>query len=282
MTTYVKATDFAVKDSLLKGNPAKLVKGTEINAEFVAIQAADATNLKSNGAGAVDNSIVRFDGTSGLDVQNSVVSISDIGAISGATNITEKTSSTGAAILPVGTTAQRDGSPANGYLRYNSTSDSFEGYRAGSWGSIGGGSSGGMNANNRTNATGYENDAFVDANFTVGQSAQAACTISIASPCVVTQANTFTAGQTVRFTTTGALPTGITVNGGPYYVLSAGLSTSSFRISLTEGGAAINTSGTQSGTHTCGALKHMMAAGPYRQATDTSTIIPTGSRLVVL
>lgn len=50
MTTYTKATNFAAKDALLTGNPAKVVKGTEIDAEFTAIQAADATSLKSGGA----------------------------------------------------------------------------------------------------------------------------------------------------------------------------------------------------------------------------------------
>ena len=40
MSDYSKATDFAIKDSLLTGNPSKLVKGTEIDTEFNAIAAA--------------------------------------------------------------------------------------------------------------------------------------------------------------------------------------------------------------------------------------------------
>lgn len=43
MSNYVKATDFASKDSLTTGNPLKLIKGTEINNEFNAIQTAVAT-----------------------------------------------------------------------------------------------------------------------------------------------------------------------------------------------------------------------------------------------
>lgn len=43
-----------------------------------------------------------------------------------------KTSSTGSAVVPSGTTAQRDGSPAVGYFRYNADNTAFEGY-AGSW-----------------------------------------------------------------------------------------------------------------------------------------------------
>lgn len=50
MTSYSKATNFAAKDALLTGNPSKVVKGTEIDAEFTAIQAADATSLKNGEA----------------------------------------------------------------------------------------------------------------------------------------------------------------------------------------------------------------------------------------
>jgi hypothetical protein len=47
VANYVKATNFAVKDSLLTGNPAKLVKGTEIDTEFNAIASAIATKIDS-------------------------------------------------------------------------------------------------------------------------------------------------------------------------------------------------------------------------------------------
>jgi hypothetical protein len=50
-----------------------------------------------------------------------------------------QTSSTGSAIIPSGTDAQRDGSPAAGYFRFNTDSDSFEGYDGTAWGAIGGG-----------------------------------------------------------------------------------------------------------------------------------------------
>lgn len=48
MSNYTKATDFAAKDSLGSGNPAKIVRGTEINTEFAAIQVA--VNSKSDTA----------------------------------------------------------------------------------------------------------------------------------------------------------------------------------------------------------------------------------------
>jgi hypothetical protein len=57
----------------------------------------------------------------------------------GASSFVTKTAITGSAALPVGTTAQRDGSPSAGYIRFNSTDSSFEGYDGSAWGAIGGG-----------------------------------------------------------------------------------------------------------------------------------------------
>lgn len=54
-------------------------------------------------------------------------------------NAVGRTSATGSAKLPAGTTAERDGSPAVGYIRYNTTTAGFEGYSATGWGAIGGG-----------------------------------------------------------------------------------------------------------------------------------------------
>jgi hypothetical protein len=76
-----------------------------------------------------------------------------------------------------------------------------------------------------------------------------AATITIASPAVVTTANTFTNGTPIVFTNSGypaALPTGLSP-GTTYYVVN--VSGVTFNLAATVGGAAINTSGTQSGTH---------------------------------
>jgi microcystin-dependent protein len=75
-------------------------------------------------------------------------------------------------------------------------------------------------------------------------------TVTIATPAVFSlTSHGLTAGDKVYFTTTGALPTGLSVN-TIYYVISAGLTSSAFEVSATSGGSAINTTGTQSGTHT--------------------------------
>jgi microcystin-dependent protein len=76
-------------------------------------------------------------------------------------------------------------------------------------------------------------------------------TLTIASPCVVTWASHGLAvGDTIYFTTSGALPTGITARTVVYYVIATGLTSTTFQFSATLGGAAVNTSGTQSGVHT--------------------------------
>lgn len=73
-------------------------------------------------------------------------------------------------------------------------------------------------------------------------------TITIASPCVINWTSNGLANDTpIYFTTTGTLPTGITAN-TVYYVLAA--TASAFNLAASPGGAAINTSGSQSGTHT--------------------------------
>lgn len=74
-------------------------------------------------------------------------------------------------------------------------------------------------------------------------------TVTIASPAVFTKASHgLSINDPLVFTTTGALPTGL-VAGTVYYIISAGFTTGAFRVSASVGGAAVNTSGTQSGTH---------------------------------
>lgn len=82
------------------------------------------------------------------------------------------------------------------------------------------------------------------------------CTISIGSPATITlSGHTFNAGDVVKFTTTGFLPTGLSILIN-YHVLSAGLvAGTSFRVSQVPGGTAVDTSGSQSGTHQVGLVQ---------------------------
>jgi hypothetical protein len=74
-----------------------------------------------------------------------------------------RTSTTGSAVLPSGTEAQRDGSPSAGYIRFNSDASSFEGYNGTAWGAIGGGATGGG-----TDAWALEHDNTITTNYTIG------------------------------------------------------------------------------------------------------------------
>ncbi len=102
------------------------------------------------------------------------------------------------------------------------------------------------------------------------------------APGVVTwTAHGLAADMPVKFTTTGTLPTGI-VSGTTYYVASAPAPTANtFSVASTIGGAAILTSGSQSGTHTAtsyGTINwtaHGFAAGSPVLFTTTGAL-PTG------
>tara|TARA_R110000822_G_scaffold142837_1_gene280970 strand:- start:95 stop:328 length:234 start_codon:yes stop_codon:yes gene_type:complete len=66
MSNYTKTTNFATKDSLASGNPAKIVKGSEINTEFDNLQTA--VNSKANSAsptftGTITAATVNVSGT---------------------------------------------------------------------------------------------------------------------------------------------------------------------------------------------------------------------------
>lgn len=48
MSNYTKTTNFAIKDSLVTGNPNKIIKGTEIDSEFNNISSAISSKGDTN------------------------------------------------------------------------------------------------------------------------------------------------------------------------------------------------------------------------------------------
>lgn len=97
-------------------------------------------------------------------------------------------------------------------------------------------------------------------------------TVTIAVPGVISLASHgYAAGDLVVFTTTGALPTGLVANTA-YFVTPTSLAAGTFTVSATLGGAAITTTGTQSGVHTCHsaslAINMGIAGDDYVSATD--------------
>jgi len=85
--------------------------------------------------------------------------------------------------LPDGTTGQRPGTPVNGMIRYNTTLNQFEGYKASAWGAIGGGATGGS-----SDDIFYENGQTVTASYqlTANKNAMSAGPITINAGVTVT------------------------------------------------------------------------------------------------
>jgi len=105
--------------------------------------------------------------------------------------------------------------------------------------------------------------------------------ITIASPAVVTGSFNIVDKAAIQFQTTGALPTGLIV-GTTYYIKY--LTSSTFNVSLTPGGAAINTSGTQSGTtsvSTRGILVSSLNGANYVPLYQNYFLISDASRFVI-
>lgn len=102
----------------------------------------------------------------------------------------------------------------------------------------------------------------------------AVATVTIATPGVMTLASHgFAANTTVLLSTDGALPTGLTA-GTTYYVRNP--ATDTFELSLTSGGASINTTGTQSGTHYVGQMVEVEGSYSPRQVSASLTAPVTG------
>ena len=94
--------------------------------------------------------------------------------------VVSKTSNTGSGVLPAGTTAQRDGSPSAGFMRFNTTDTSAEIYDGSAWSPVGGG--------NTTDKGLYEHAHTISANYSItsGNNALTAGPITINSGVSVT------------------------------------------------------------------------------------------------
>jgi len=88
-------------------------------------------------------------------------------AIVDTTTVVEKTGTTGAAVIPASTTANRP-TPVTGHFRFNTSLTQFEGYNGTAWGAVGGGATGGSN-----DKIFHENDQTVTTNYTITTSKNA-------------------------------------------------------------------------------------------------------------
>lgn len=87
--SYTKTTNFAIKDTYLTGNPAKVIKGVEIDAEFDNIVTADGLNLKRDGSAAATADIpMGGNKLTGLEDGSGAADSATFGQLQGSTPLT--------------------------------------------------------------------------------------------------------------------------------------------------------------------------------------------------
>jgi hypothetical protein len=178
--SYVQGTDGKIYKSVAASGPSTVAQNpvtdsvdtywkiafSDADAGFITQTTADATYL------------IKANNLSGLT--NLPTARTNLGVEAAATTVTKDTN-TGAANIPLGTTAQRP-TGVSGKLRYNTSTNRFEGYAAASWGSLGGATGGG------NDDVFYENARVVTANYTLtsGKNAMTAGAVTINDGVTVT------------------------------------------------------------------------------------------------
>lgn len=117
MSNYTPATNFAPKDALASGNPSKIIKGTELSAEFNAIQTAIATKYDSSTTVPITSG--------GTGATSAAAARSNLGALGASDTAAKATNIVGGAggSIPYQTAADTTALLANGtagqYLKSN-------------------------------------------------------------------------------------------------------------------------------------------------------------------
>lgn len=163
-----------------KGSP---LTHEEVDANFTNLNSAkvETSTISAFGASLIDDADASAARTTlGLGTAATTASTDYATAAQGAKADTsvQRTSATGAAIIPSGTEAERP-TPATGQLRFNTDATSFEGYNGTEWGSIGGGA---------TSDAIYENSAIIAENITIvtGRNGMSTGPITVNSGVTVT------------------------------------------------------------------------------------------------
>ena len=111
-------------------------QGTAIDDAYIS-HTGDTTNPHSVTKAQVGLANVENTAVSTWAGSSNITTVGTLSALTVTNNITVGgivgTAATGALEIPVGTTAQRPGSPATGSIRYNSTTSRFEGYNGSAW-----------------------------------------------------------------------------------------------------------------------------------------------------
>ncbi len=130
------------------------------------------------------NAFEGYDGTAWGSIGGTVIGESTPeDAITSKINLDIITSENGSLILPTGTELERDVTPSTGYLRFNTTSTTFEGYDGSAWGAIGG-----AGGTADPSSALYENSNTIVDSYTVttGKNAMSAGPITVDPSAVIT------------------------------------------------------------------------------------------------
>jgi len=130
--------------------PGSAIRAQDLNDNFVqtvyAIQeveayvdGADAVLVKDTADQALADATVALAAATDAQTSANAADAKADNALVVASTKVDLTSSTGSAVIPSGSTAERDVSPQEGYLRYNTVTDQFEGYTNAGWSSVGSG-----------------------------------------------------------------------------------------------------------------------------------------------
>ena len=130
--TVGTATNAVNAQNIAGGSAGQLVIQLDTNQTSFVSAGAAGTFLKSTGAStapvfAAGQITI---GTTAIPFGDSATSVTGLDVLTATGTSNWK--------IPVGTTAQRPGSPATGMIRYNSSISSFEGYASAAWASLGG------------------------------------------------------------------------------------------------------------------------------------------------
>jgi hypothetical protein len=186
-TTLSKLADVATGNALISGGVGVAPSWGKVGLTTHVSGTLPVANGGTGTATAFTSGSVVFAGASGVYSQdNSNLFWDDtnnrLGVRTATPAVSLAISATDAILVPVGTTGERP-TGATGYLRFNSTTTSFEGYNGTAWGSIGGGATGGG-----TDQVFYLNGQTVNTSYSIpaGQNAGSFGPITVASGATVT------------------------------------------------------------------------------------------------
>jgi len=126
------ATNATNASNIAGGSAGYLVYQADTNTTGFIAPGAAGTFLKSTGA-----STPATWATGDVTIGSTIIALGETSTSLSGLNILTATG-TSHWKVPVGTTAQRPGSPATGMIRYNSSQSTYEGYSSGAWSSLGG------------------------------------------------------------------------------------------------------------------------------------------------